>query len=192
MTLLQAGILLWCITHLFPAVAPATRATIVEKLGEKPYKGIFSLVILAALLMIVFGWKKAVPVAVYEPPLGPGILPSVLVLLALICFFAARMQGHIKRVLRHPQMTAVILWSTSHLLTNGDDRAILLFGGLGAWAVLEIVLINRREGPRAGQIPASTKYDVMAAIIGSIVFAGLLYLHLQLFGVAPLPTLKYG
>ena len=183
MTLLIAGIGLWFITHLFPAAAPDARGNIVAKLGENPYKGFFSLLILAALLMIVFGWKSAVPSTVYEPPMVAGIVPSVLVLLSLVLFFASQTGGYIKRLIRHPQMTAVLLWSTSHLLTNGDSRSLSLFGGLAIWAVLEIILINRREGPRDDKPAANVGQDVAAIVIGGIAFALIGHFHLQLFGV---------
>ena len=187
MNLLIAGIALWFVTHLFPAAAPGPRGNLVEKLGENPFKGVFSLLILAALLMIVFGWKSAVPSALYEPPMGPGLVPSVLVLLSLVLFFASQTRGHIKRLIRHPQMTGVLLWSASHLLTNGDSRSVSLFGGFAAWALLEIILINRREGPRGDKPTASIKQDLVAVVIGGFVFALVGHFHLQLFGVSVAP-----
>ena len=46
MALLLAGITIFCVVHLFKAVAPAARDNLIFKLGENPYKGIFSLLIL--------------------------------------------------------------------------------------------------------------------------------------------------
>ena len=157
MSLLLAGIILWFVAHSFPATAPARRDALVAKLGEKPYRGGFALVILASLLMIVFGWKAAVPSALYLPPMGPGIVPSVLVLIGLVLFFASQMNGHISRVLRHPQMTGTVIWAVAHLLTNGDSRSVTLFGSMAVWALFEIVIINRRDGQgrdgiRIGQV----------------------------------------
>ena len=188
MTLLIAGIALWFVTHLFPAVAPRARDTLIQKLGENPYKGIFSLLILAALLMIVFGWKSAVPSALYAPPIGPGIVPSVLVLLGLVIFFASQTRGHIKRLIRHPQMTGVLFWSTAHLLANGDSRSVSLFGGFAVWAVLEIILINRREGARVDKPAAAISQDLVTIVIGGVVFALVGHFHPQLFGVSVVPA----
>lgn len=188
MSLLLAGTILWFVAHIFPAIAPGKRNALVEKLGEQPYRGVFSVVIVAALLMIVFGWKKAVPVALYVPPLEPDILSSVLILIGLVLFFSSQMNGNIKRFIRHPQMAGTTLWALSHLLTNGDSRAVVLFGGMAIWALLEIVTINRREGPRAATGPASVKFDLIAMVIGGVVFAVVGHFHLQLFGVAPIPT----
>ena len=188
MTLLIAGITLWFVTHLFPAAAPRKRDKLIKKLGENPYKGVFSLLILAALLMIVFGWKSAIPSTLYAPPMEPGIVPSVLVLFGLIIFFASQTGGHIKRLIRHPQMTGVLLWSTAHLLTNGDSRSVSLFGSFAVWALLEIVLINRRDGPRGERPAASFSQDLVTIVTGGVVFALIGHFHLQLFGVSVVPA----
>ena len=186
MPLLLAGITVWCLVHLFPGVAPRSRENLVLKLGENPYKGLFSLFILAALLMIVFGWKAAAPTHVYAPLLAPGIVPSGLVLIGLILFFSARLNGTVKRFIRHPQLTGVIAWSAAHLLTNGDSRSVALFGALGVWAILEIVFINRREGSR-GALPAlSVRHDAVAVVIGGVAFALVAIFHEWLFGAAVL------
>jgi uncharacterized membrane protein len=188
MSLLLAGIVLWFVAHLFPAIAPGRRDALVAKLGAQPYRGVFSLVILASLLMIVFGWKSAVPSAVYVPPMGPGIVPSVLVLIGLVLFFASQMNGNIKRVIRHPQMAGTLIWAIAHLLTNGDSRSLILFGSMAIWALFEIVMINRREGPGGALVRASGKHDLIAVVIGGVVFALVGHFHLPLFGVSPIPV----
>jgi uncharacterized membrane protein len=96
------------------------------------------------------------------------------------------MNGHLKRVLRHPQMAGTILWAVSHLLTNGDSRSVTLFGTLAVWALLEIVMINRRDGPVTGSEAASGKFDLIAVVIGVVVFAVVGHFHQALFGVAPI------
>jgi len=186
MTMLHAGIALWVVVHAFPSVAPARRAALQQAMGEQPYRGVFSLFILAALLLIVFGWMSAVPTAVYAPPLGPGLLSSALVLAGLILFFSSNFNGHIRRILRHPQMAGTILWAVSHLLTNGDSRSLALFGSMAAWAVFEIIMINRRDGPGTGAETPSGKFDIIAIVIGVVVFGVVGHFHQALFGVAPL------
>ena len=49
MTFLIAGVLVWCLMHLFPVFAPGARAQLIERFGEGPYKGIFSLVMVAGI-----------------------------------------------------------------------------------------------------------------------------------------------
>lgn len=188
MSLLVAGIVLWFVVHSFPAFAPTKRDALVAKLGEQRYRGLFSIVSIATLVIIVFGWKAATPTQIYVPPLMPGIVPSVLVLVGLVLFFASQMNGNIKRIIRHPQMTGTFLWALAHLLTNGDSRSVALFGGFAFWALFEIVMINKREGPR-GELPAASgKFDLIAVVVGVAVFGLIGHFHLRLFGVSPLPV----
>ncbi len=186
MTMLLSGIVLWFVVHAFPSVAPTRRAELQQSMGEKTYRGVFSLFILAALLLIVFGWKAAVPDAVYAPPMGPNLVSSVLVLGGLILFFSSQADGQIKRIVRHPQMAGTLLWAASHLLTNGDSRSVALFGSMAVWAVFEIIMINRREGAWQGSASASLKSDIIAVVIGVVVFAVVGHFHQALFGVAPI------
>ena len=186
MALLLAGVTVWFTVHLFPAIAPASRENMVFKLGENAYKGLFSLLILAALVMIVFGWKSAMPTAIYVPPVAPGPLPSLMVLVAFVLFFSARFNSYAKRVLRHPQMAGTLIWAAAHLLTNGDSRSLTLFGSLAVWALLEIVLCNRRDGPRKALPAASAKFDLAALVIGGVTWGLIAHFHLKLFGVSPM------
>jgi len=82
-------------------------------------------------------------------------------------------------------MTAVILWSAAHLMANGDTRSLVLFGGLGGWAVVEILLCNRRDGDWQKPAPVGRRTDVVAAVIGAAAFGLFFYLHRTLFGVFP-------
>ena len=50
MSLLIAGLLLFTVVHLLPAVSPDLRGQLVEKLGENAYRGVFSIVIVASLV----------------------------------------------------------------------------------------------------------------------------------------------
>lgn len=185
MSMLIVGIIIWSAAHLFKSVAPASRDRIGRKLGENRYRGIFSLVIIGSLILIVLGWRSAVPHAMYAAPLPGGPLISALVLIGLLLFFASQFAGNIKRFVRHPQMIGTLLWSIAHLLTNGDSRSLALFGGFAAWAILEIIFINRRDGKWQRPGPAAIRLDVIPITIGSAVFASVLYFHPALFGVAP-------
>lgn len=185
MALLICGLLLFTLVHLTPAAFRALRASLIARLGENPYKGLFSLVVVASLVLIVLGWKSATPAAVYAPPLAGGPITSAMVFIAFVLFVAARSGSNIKRFVRHPQMASVIVWSAAHLLANGDSRSLALFGGLGTWAIVEIVLCNRRDGEWRRPDRVSPKVDVLTVVIGGVAFAVVGYFHQALFGVAP-------
>jgi uncharacterized membrane protein len=88
---------------------------------------------------------------------------------------------------RHPQLMGVAVWGLSHLFTNGDLRSLVLFGGLGVWAVIEIVALNRRDGawekPEALPLVAGVK----PLVAGVIAYALLVYAHPYLAGVSIYP-----
>jgi len=188
MTLLIAGVVLWSITHLFPAAVPGVRAGLAAKFGEGPYKGLFALDIIVALVLIVFGWKAAVPTVIYAPPLIGSPIPSVLLILAILLFVASALPNNLQRFVRHPQMTAILCWSAGHLLTNGDSRSVTLFGGFAIWALLEVILINKRDGAWEKPSAVPLLKDGIVVIVAAIVFATLVYFHASLFGVSPIPA----
>ena len=86
--------------------------------------------------------------------------------------------------IRHPQLTAVKTWAVAHLLVNGDLASVVLFGGLLAWAVVEVILINRAvpRGPLPEPVPVGKE---IGAVIGAIVvLVGIMLVHNWL-GVQP-------
>ena len=185
MSLLIAGLLLFTVVHLLPAASPGLRGQLVDKLGENAYRAAYSVVIVASLVMIVFGWKAAMPTRLYAPPVAGGPVISALVFFAFVLFVASKARTNYRRFVRHPQMLAVILWSVAHLLVNGDSRSVVLFGGLGIWAVVEIVLCNKRDGKWRKPDVVPFTADLLVAVIAGLAFAAFFFLHRALFGVLP-------
>lgn len=183
MTLLIGGLLLFTAVHLFPAACPGPRKQLVDKLGSNPYRGLFTLVIVASLAIIVFGWKATPPVNLYAALLHSGPIMSALVFVAFVLFVASQSKTNIRRFVRHPQMTAVLFWSAAHLLANGETRSVLLFGGLGLWAIVEIVLCNRRDGTWQKPAPVAKSLDAVTLAIAAVGFALIWYFHQAIFGV---------
>ena len=108
----------------------------------------------------------------------------LLVLLGFILFVASGQPTRIKQYLRHPQLTGLILWAAAHLLMNGDSRSLVLFGGLGLWAILEIVFINRRDGEWVKpEVPALAQ-DIKILVISVVVYVAVAFAHPWLAGVA--------
>ncbi|MCG8099787.1 MAG: NnrU protein, partial [Candidatus Thiodiazotropha taylori] len=70
MTLLLIGLTLWAGVHLFPSLLPQVRDDLIKRIGDGPYQGLFALLILTGVVLIVFGWRGAVPTQVYAPPAG--------------------------------------------------------------------------------------------------------------------------
>jgi uncharacterized membrane protein len=184
MTMLILGVLLWVLVHLFPSLMPGVRSHLIERLGEGPYKGLFALGLVIAIVLMVFGWRSAVPELWYAPPLaGAPVVTFALVLIAFVLMGAGNAPTNIKCYLRHPMLTGVIVWGVAHLLANGDSRSIIVFGGLSIWAAIAIVAINRREAPweKPDRVPVSK--DVVLVVIGAVLTAVVGFFHEYLSGI---------
>ncbi len=176
MLLLALGLVLWSLVHLLKAAAPEMRAGLVSRLGLMPYKGLVSVLLLISVLLIVFGWRSVTaPAGVYLPPAWGFVPGLILIYLGLVLMAAANMPSNLKQWVRHPQLTGFMLWALAHLLLNGDGRSLLLFGGLGLWALLEMVFINRRDGIwiRPGRVSLAKDAGVLVAGVVAFVLLGL-------------------
>jgi len=188
-TLLITAVLLWSALHLFPSLMPGTREVLMKRLGTGPYRGLFALSILASIVLMGFGWNSAIIEPVYVPPLYGSPIITGIMLLSFVLFAAAHAPGNIKRFLRHPMLSGVALWSCAHLLANGDNRSVVLFGGLGLWAIIAMLTINIRDGARETPAAVAFSKDLMTIVAAGIIFAIVIYFHAAVIGVSPLPGL---
>lgn len=184
MTMLVAGVLLFAFVHFIPALAPALRSGLVQRLGDGGYKGVFSLLLLLAIGLMVAGWRGTAPVAVYLPLTAMHNFALALLGLAFLLLVLSARASRLRRVIRHPQLTGVALWGISHLLLNGDNRSLVLFGGVALWAVAEIVAINRREGVWIKTGAPSWGTEAINLLLVAIVIAATVAIHPWLSGVA--------
>lgn len=185
--LLISGLLLWTLAHLSVAATPGLRSHLITRLGMGPYKGLFALVILAALVMIVLGFRAMPVTHLYIPPAGLRHATMALMPIALTLFIASKIPSDINRVIRHPQMIAVKVWALAHLLSNGESRSVVLFGGLLAWAVLEVIFINRRDGKREKPAAIGPARTALVIVLGLLVTAAVMFGHPWIAGVRILP-----
>ncbi len=189
MFLLVLGVLLWSGAHLIKSAAPGWRAEKERSLGDKRWRGLISILIVASIVLMVVGWRAAGSEAVYRPPLVASPLVTALMFISFLLFAGASAPGNIKRLLRHPMLTGTIVFSVAHLLANGDLRSIVLFGGIGLWAVVSIILINRRDGAWQRPPGVGVAKDAMTLIGTLVIFGIVLFLHPYLFGADPVPWL---
>ncbi|HEX2136834.1 MAG TPA: NnrU family protein [Microvirga sp.] len=195
MTLLVLGLVLFIGTHSF-TMARGPRAALIARLGEKPYKGLYSLLALAGIVVIAIGfgqYRQGGPVPVWDPPVWTRHLALVLVWVAFVLFYAAYVPGRIKQLAKgHPMLLGIKIWAAAHLIANGDLGSMLLFGAFLAWGVAARISVKRRDevtvhgGPVAA--PRGWHNDARAVAVGTVlylVFA--LWLHPWLIGVAVVP-----
>ena len=170
MWLLSLGVLLFCMTHLMPSMAPGIKRTLVSRVGENGYKGLFSLTLLVGIACIVVGWRGTTIAYLYQPDPALRHLALGLIGVAFLLMVAASRATRIKRIVRHPQLTGVLVWASAHLLLNGDNRSVVLFAALAAWSALEMVTISRREGVWIkADVPPWTSEGVTVAIACAVI-----------------------
>ena len=189
MTTLILGLALWWAVHLVPAVATPFRQAMIGRLGNNTWRGLFSVLIVLAIVLMALGWRSTVPAPVYAPPAAAPFAGAMMII-ALVLFFSSRVPTDIKRVLRHPQLPGMLVWSLAHLAVNGDQRSLVLFGGLGLWAVVEIVAINRRDGVWIKPAPVGLVRSAVPLVIGALAWALFAWLHPWIAGVPVLPPIR--
>lgn len=181
------GLAVFIGTHVFTTQRKA-RGDLIGRIGEGPYKGLYSLLSLAGLVLIVYGfaqYRATGWIDIWSPPAWTRHLAALLVLISIICIVAAYTPGNIKRVLKHPMLVGVKLWATAHLIANGDLGSIILFGSILGWAVFDRVSLKRRTDPGGIVIPiGGWPRDAVAIVVGIVVYLGLgLWFHPYVIGV---------
>jgi len=178
LAILILGLVVFIGAHVFVTRREA-RADVIARIGEGPYKGVFSVVAAIGLGLIIYGfalYRREGMIEIWSPPIWTRHLAIPLMWLAFICLAAAYIQGDIKRVLKHPMLVGVKIWALAHLLANGDLGAMIMFGSLLAWAVFDRVSLKYRTDPGGPPIPVGgRKNDAIAILIGTILFAAFGY-----------------
>lgn len=190
MTALVAGLIIFLGVHSLRIVAEPWRLRTITRIGELPWKGLYSLVSIAGFVLLVWGYGQArqTGVVVFEPPAFMRHVASLLMLLSFVLLAAAKVPGnHIKARLGHPMIIGVKVWAFAHLLANGRLSDVVLFGAFLAWAVVDFIAARKRDRAAGTVYPPGdelrTVLTVVAGVVAWAVFvAGL---HLWLIGVSP-------
>lgn len=185
MWLLTLGVALFILVHLYPSFAPAHRLQIQNRLGINRYKALFSLLVFVAIACMVAGWRSASHLPLYFVPSWGMVAMIATMPMALMLFFSSHRHSYLRQWLIHPQLLGTLLWALAHLWVNSEARSLVLFGGLGLWALVSIIWISWRQWPypaRSDGTPIAT----LAGILLGIFASGLLIVwgHGWLTGVA--------
>lgn len=190
MAVLILGLIIFLGAHSVRIVAEPWRLRTIGRIGELPWKGLYSLVSLAGFVLIVIGYGEArqLGLPLYDPPTFTRHIASLLMLPAMVLLVAAYVpRNHLRARFGHPMLLAVKLWALAHLLSNGRAAEVILFGAFLAWAVADFIAARRRDRAAATVYPAGeglrTVIVVVAGVLLWAVFAAVL--HQSLIGVAP-------
>jgi uncharacterized membrane protein len=137
--------LVWIAIHLGLA-GTTLRDAVVRRIGDQPFRGVFSVLSIAALLFLVRAWSVAPTTPLW---IAPDWLRWILALAMLPAFvlFVASVNGRnptligpsgnvaqpprgMIRVTRHPMLWSFAIWAAVHVLGNGDTASIVFFGAI--------------------------------------------------------------
>lgn len=207
------------VLHAVP-VRPAVKSHIVGRFGARTFSIGYSIVSVLALAWLIVSAGRAPYVEIWQPAPWQSAVTLAAMLLACIVFalsigrpnpfsfggsrnssFDPRRAG-IVRLHRHPLLVALLLWSGSHILPNGNLAHLIMFGIFAAFTLVGMRLIDRRKKREIGEdryqdlladMRRASLADSFGAqsllvrlIAGLALFAILLALHPAVIGVSPL------
>jgi uncharacterized membrane protein len=183
-SLVLAGLLFIAI-HLLVS-GTTLRGAVVQRTGEGPFQGLFSLVSLASIIWLCTAYGRAGHIDLWQPieaaRLAMAPVMGFAFLLAAIGLTTpsptatggeARLHQPdpvkgILRVTRHPFLWGVTLWAAMHLLVNGDAASAVLFGTFLIVAVLGPPSIDAKRKKRFG-----VAWDRFAEATSNLPFAAI-------------------
>lgn len=156
------------------------RRVLIARLGDNAFRGIYSVVMMVALVWTVMSYRAAPFLELYQPP-GFGHWAAIVLMLFACIFLVASFLGRnvtsvggeqkldsaqiyaphgVYTITRHPMLTGTALWSIAHLLANGDAASVLLFIAILILSVGGALHIDYRRartlGPAWGPVALTT------------------------------------
>ena len=191
MAALVLGLVLFLGMHSTRIVAEGWRSGMVERLGDRGWKALYSMLSIAGFVLVVWGYALARqdPVLLWNPPpVGLRHAVSLLTLVAFVLVGAAYVpDNHFKAKLRHPMILGVKVWAFSHLIVNNTLADLVLFGSFLVWAVLDFRSARRRDRTLVTVPDAVMSRTVITVVVGAVAWALFAFwLHGAWIGVSPL------
>lgn len=184
MMLLLLGLVLFTGSHLATLTAPSRRFSAAGTGRGNTVKLLVTVASLLGLGLIVLGWRSADIHGLYAPKPWLRYPAMALAAAGIWLLVLSQRKSLLRRLTRHPQLIGLLLWSVAHLLLNGESRAVLLFAGLGVWSMLEMLLINARDGSYEPPPKPPLTTDLITLVLAAAVIALLLWAHPWIAGIA--------
>jgi uncharacterized membrane protein len=196
MSTLLSGLLVFLMIHSIKMLAPQLRSQMIHAMGLGAYKTVYSLVSLLGLWLMARGFQEArqLDAMWWTPPVWTRHLAVALMWPALVMLVSAYVPGSgIKARLRHPMVLSVKVWALAHLIANGHQAHVILFGAILVWAVLNYRAARMEDRSRMVGLMRSGAHVLNLGTLVSLVIGSALWFwlamgggHLALLGVSPL------
>lgn len=180
-----AALAVFVIAHVIPAL-PAVRRALIARFGEAGFLAGYSLLSLLLFTLLLRATLAAPYLPVWPPARWTYLFPLVGVPLALVLLCAGAASRNSLSVAfipgphdparpgavaltRHPILWGLALWGLAHVPPNGHVVGLVLFGGLGGFALLGLAMVERRRrrvlGERWAVLAAGTSFLPFAALL---------------------------
>ncbi len=134
----------------FALSSDALRPRLIDLMGERAFRVVYSVAILAAFVAMLTSYGNALRTPVWSPPGAFALIPLLVMPVALVLAVCgvttpnptmvagervlderpASPAVGILTITRHPFLWGVALWAFSHLCVRGDAASIILMGGI--------------------------------------------------------------
>ena len=165
---LATAMAVFLLTHTIPA-RPSLRGRLVALLGRHGYVIAYSAVSILVLAWVIAAAAHAPYLELWAREDWQSSVPAIGMLLAsILAVFALTMPNPLslgaRRVkdfdpehpgvagfVRHPLLWAMLIWSVSHMLPNGDLAHIVIFGIFAVLSVGGMAMLDRRSRRTLGE-----------------------------------------
>ena len=190
MIVLIIGLVIFFGMHLVPVTG--VKSSLIERMGEKKYQSIFSIISLVGFIIIIYGFSlidtcnsmmadcETDNFYLWDSFEYSKEISFLLMPISIIFIVASQMKSNIKKVVHHPMLIGVLIWSFVHLLSTGDLRSIILFASFGAFSIIDIIFT--RKTAEQG-ISFSILNDVVVIVVGLVLYSIILYFHEYVSGL---------
>jgi uncharacterized membrane protein len=167
MTTLTLAALFLPFSH-FGISSTRLRDALVRTVGEQPYRGLYSLITVAAFAWLISAYRAA---PMYRFWIAPPAVKTAMLVVVFVAFLLAviglltpnptvvgaeklfeqtDIVRGILRVTRNPFLWGVGLWALAHIVSTGDLAGMLLFGSIGALGLAGAVMLDVKKARRHG------------------------------------------
>ncbi len=157
--------------------------TLAQALGRPRQLALVAAAAVAGSALVIAGKSSAAFIQIWVPPFPLRDMTNLVMIAACIAFAAGLLpDSHTRVLVRHPLLVGLALAGIAHLLSNGDLAPMLLFGLPTLWALLQVVMRERKG--LVTPVAPGLQWDAAAILLGMIAYGGLLVFHGPLFGFA--------
>ncbi|SVA59862.1 uncharacterized protein METZ01_LOCUS112716 [marine metagenome] len=158
----EAGVGIFFGVHLIPLIEKL-KLFLKNKFGENLYMGLFSLVSLAGLLLIIFGYESNSNF-LYSENESAYLYSKYIMFIAFTLLIAANLPTYIKKTTKHPMSLGIAAWAVLHLMVSPDTSSIILFGSFLSYSIVS-VLMSELRGSQVKEINPKISLDILSVAL---------------------------